>query len=169
MRRFIEDKGLLSTSILVKRQREGWGKKLCSVIQVYLQRHLTTVDNILLQIADMKDLLASQNSKIFFPRKRKTNLGTFNITVKLNSLVLLKKWKTVFLHIYLLTWLRNLYSCYVSLSDWLTTIFVNPWKNQKYPFIINLFASLLQMKLFLRNNKAFTMEIISMLSLRSVP
>ena len=103
LRRFIEDKGLLSTSILVKRQREGWGKKLCSVIQVYLQRHLTTVDNILLQIADMKDLLASQNSKIFFPRKRKTNLGTFNITLKLNSLVLLKKRKTVFLHIYLLT------------------------------------------------------------------
>ena len=39
------------------------------------------------------DLLVSQNSKIFFPRKRKTNLGSFNFTLKLNSLVLLKNEK----------------------------------------------------------------------------
>ena len=51
--------------------------------------------------------------------------------------------------------LQKLSSCYVSLSDWLTTIFLNPWKNQKYLFIINLFTYLLQMKLFLRNNIAF--------------
>ena len=31
------------------------------------------------------DLVASQNSKILFPRKWKTKLGTFNITLKLNS------------------------------------------------------------------------------------
>ena len=38
----------------------------------------------------------------------------------------------------------------------LTTIFVNPWKNQKYLLIINMFTPLLQMKLFWRNNIAFT-------------
>ena len=42
----------------------------------------------------------------------------------------------------------------------LTTIFVNPWKNQKYLFIINLFTPLLQMKLFWRNNIAFTKKCI---------
>ena len=54
----------------------------------------------------------------------------------------LKKWKTVFLRIYFLIY--DYKSC--------LTVFVNPWKNQKYLFIINLFTSLLQMKLFLRNN-----------------
>ena len=53
-------------------------------------------------------------------------------------------------------WLQKLSSCHVSLSVWLTTIFVNPRKNQKYLFFINLFTSLLQMKLFLGNNIAFT-------------
>ena len=42
----------------------------------------------------------------------------------------------------------------------LTTIFVSPWKNQKYLFIINLFTPLLQMKLFWRNNIAFTKKCI---------
>ena len=41
-----EKKGLFSKFILVTRQREGWGKKLCSVIQFHTQRHLTTADNI---------------------------------------------------------------------------------------------------------------------------
>ena len=59
-------------------------------------------------------------------------------------------------HLFLHIWLQKLSSCYISLSDWLTTIFVNPWKNQKYLYIINLFTFLLQMKLFLRNNIAFT-------------
>ena len=59
-------------------------------------------------------------------------------------------------HLFLDVWLQKLYSCYVSLSHWLTTIFLNPWENQKYLFIINLFTSLLQMKLFLQNNIAFT-------------
>ena len=58
-------------------------------------------------------------------------------------------------HLFFDVWLQKLSSCYVSLSDWLTTIFLNPWKNQKYLFIINLFPYLLQMKLFLRNNMAF--------------
>ena len=40
------------------------------------------------------------------------------------------------------------YDFVAPLSDWLTTIFFNFWKNQKYQFIINLFTSLLQMKLF---------------------
>ena len=71
-------------------------------------------------------------------------------------------------HLFVDIWLQKLSNCHVSLSDWLTTIFVNPWKNQKYFFFINLFTSLLQMKLFLRNNIIFTMEIISMLSLKSV-
>ena len=58
-------------------------------------------------------------------------------------------------HLFLDIWSQKLSSCYESLSDWLTTtIFVNPWKNQKYLFIINLLTSLLQMKLFLRNNIA---------------
>ena len=43
-----EDKGFFSKFILVTRQREGWEKKLCSIIQLHLQRHLTTVYNILL-------------------------------------------------------------------------------------------------------------------------
>ena len=47
LRGFYEDKGLLSKPILVKREREGCGKKLCSITQVYPQRHLTIVDNIL--------------------------------------------------------------------------------------------------------------------------
>ena len=38
----------------------------------------------------------------------------------------------------------------------LTIIFVNPWKNQKYLVIFNLFTPLLQMKPFWRNNIAFT-------------
>ena len=61
-------------------------------------------------------------------------------------------------HLFLVKQLEKLSSCYVSLSDLLTTIFVNPWKNQKYLSIINLFTSLLQMKLFLLflNNIAFT-------------
>ena len=59
-------------------------------------------------------------------------------------------------HLFLHIWLQKLSSCYISLSYWLTTIFVNPWKNQKYLYIINLFTFLLQMKLFLRNNIAFT-------------
>ena len=80
-----EDKDFFSKFILVTRQREGLGKKLCSVIQFHPQRHLTTVYNILSQSTDVQDLVASQNSKIFFPRKRKTKLGTFNITLKLNS------------------------------------------------------------------------------------
>ena len=42
----------------------------------------------------------------------------------------------------------------------LTTIFVNPWKNQKHQFIINLFTPVLQMKLFWWNNIAFTKECI---------
>ena len=58
-------------------------------------------------------------------------------------------------HLFVNMWLQKLSRCYVSLSDWLTTIFVNPWKNQKYLFIINLFTSLLQMKLFSRNDIAF--------------
>ena len=59
-------------------------------------------------------------------------------------------------NLFLDIWLQKLSSCYVSLSNWLTTIFVNPWKNQKYLFVISLFTSLLQMELFLRNNIVFT-------------
>ena len=59
-------------------------------------------------------------------------------------------------HLFLQIPLQKLPTSYISLSDWLTTIFVNPWKNQKYLFIINLFTSLLQMKLSLQNNIAFT-------------
>ena len=93
---------------------------------------------------------------MFFPKKRKTKLVTFNITLKLNSLVLLKKIKNCIpSHLFLDIWLQRLSSCYISLIDWLTTFFVNPWKNQKYLFIINLFTFLLQIKLFLRNNIAF--------------
>ena len=80
-----EDKDLFSKFILVTRQREGLGKELCSAIQFHPQRHLTTIYNILSYSADVYGLVASQNSKIFFPRKRKTKLGTFNITLKLNS------------------------------------------------------------------------------------
>ena len=61
--------------------------------------------------------------KISFPRKRKTKLGTFNITLKLNSLVLLKKMKNcISSHLFLDTWLQMLSSCYVLLSDWLTEL-----------------------------------------------
>ena len=38
-----------------------------------------------LQYFVIEDLVASQNSKIFFLKKQKTKLGTFNITLKLNS------------------------------------------------------------------------------------
>ena len=41
-----------------------------------------------------------------------------------------------------------------------TTIFINPWKNEKYLLINNLFPPLLQMKLFWRNNIAFTKKCI---------
>ena len=126
-----EDKGLFSKFILFTRQREGWGKKLCIVIQSHPQRHLTTVYNILLL----------QNSKSFLPRKRKAKLRTSNITFKLNS------------NDYI--WLRKL-SSYASLSDWFTTVFVILWKNHKYLLTINLCTPLLQMKLFWRNNVTFT-------------
>ena len=42
-----EKKGFFGKFILVTRQREGWGKKLCSVIQFHPQRYLKTVFNIL--------------------------------------------------------------------------------------------------------------------------
>ena len=41
-----------------------------------------------------------------FPRKRKTKLRTFNITLKLNSVVLLKQIKNCILHILFLAWLH---------------------------------------------------------------
>ena len=44
-----EDKGFFSKFILVTRQREGWKKKLCSVIQLHPQRHLTTVYNFVIE------------------------------------------------------------------------------------------------------------------------
>ena len=77
-----------------------------------------------------------------------------------SSLVLLKKMKNCIpLHLFLDIWLQKLSSCYVSLSDSIASVFVNPWKNQKYLFILNLLTSLLQMKWFLRNNKAFTFKV----------
>ena len=102
----------------------------------------------------MQDLLASQNSKIFFPRNK---LRNFQHYFEIEFLSSPKKMKNCIpSHLFVNMWLQKLSWCYVSLSDWLTTIFVNPWKNQKYLFIINLFTSLLQMKLFLRNNSVFT-------------
>ena len=78
LRELNEDKSLLSKSILVTRQRKGLGKKLCSVIQFYVQRHLTTVDNILSKSADVLDLVALQNSKIFFlPQKTESKVRNF--------------------------------------------------------------------------------------------
>ena len=59
-------------------------------------------------------------------------------------------------HLFIDILLQKLSSCYVWLSDWLTAIFVIPWETQEYLFIINLFTSLLQMKLFLRNNIALS-------------
>ena len=47
LQRLSEDKDFFSKFVLVTRQRERWGKKLCSVMQFHLQRHLTTVYNIL--------------------------------------------------------------------------------------------------------------------------
>ena len=78
----------------------------------------------------MQDLVASQNSKIFFPTKRKTKLGTFNIILKLNSLVLLKLMKSCIPFTFIsLTY--DYKSCLVLLRiKWLlTTIFINPSKN----------------------------------------
>ena len=142
LRGFYEYKGLLSKSILVKREREGCGKRLCSITQVYPQRHLATVDNICHRV---------QMCRIYLPHN--ILKFSFKITLKFNSLVLLKKWKPVFLDIYFLkfiSWLQKLSSCYIALSDLLTTIFVSPWKNQIYLFIINLFTSLIQIKLFFK-------------------
>ena len=58
-----------------------------------------------------------------FPRKRKTKLGTFNITLKLNSVVLLKQIKNCIPSHFILHMitLQKLSSCYVSLRrlEWL--------------------------------------------------
>ena len=48
-----EDKDFFSKFILATRQREGWEKKLCSVIQFHPQRDLTTVYNILSESIDV--------------------------------------------------------------------------------------------------------------------
>ena len=67
-----------------------------------------------------------------------------------------KKWKTVFLHTYFLTYDYKSCLAVTYLSDWLTILFLSILeKNQKYLFIINLLTFLLQMKFFLRNNIAF--------------
>ena len=52
--------------------------------------------------------------------------------------------------------ITTVFYLYVSLSDWLTAIFVSPWKNQKYLLTINMFTPLLQVKLIWRNNTVFT-------------
>ena len=74
--------------------------------------------------------------------------------MKLNSLVLLKMKNCIPSHLFLDVWYK---SCLSVTYHWLINYyFLNPWKNQKYLFIINLFTSVLQMKLFLRNSIAFT-------------
>ena len=111
MRGFIEYKNLLSKSILVTRQREWWGKKVCSVTQVYPERHLTAVENILSWIADVQDLLASQNSKIFFPRNK---LRNFQHYFEIEFFSSPKKMKNCIPSDLLVDiWLQKLSSCYV--------------------------------------------------------
>ena len=74
------------------RQREGWGKNLCSVIEFHSQRHLTIVDNILSYSACVGFSCLLKFWK-FLLKKMKNQLGTFNIILKLNPWVLLK-WMT---------------------------------------------------------------------------
>ena len=56
-------------------------------MQFHPQRHLTTFGNVLSESAGLWELSASQNAKSFFSRKREKTFGTFNNTLKLESLI----------------------------------------------------------------------------------
>ena len=57
-----------------------------NIINNCLQYFVISVrDCRIVQDCHVKDLAAPQNSKIFFARKWKTKLGTFNIALNLNS------------------------------------------------------------------------------------
>ena len=93
-----EDKGLSSKSILVMRQREGWGKTLCSVIQVYQQRvYLSKFLN-------------------FLPQKTENKVRNFQHYFEIGFRSSLKRNEKLFFHI----WPQKLSSCYLSVSHWLT-------------------------------------------------
>ena len=83
----------------------------------------------------------------FLPQKLENNVTNFQHYFEIKFLSSPKKMKNcITSHLFLDVWLQKLFSCFVS-------------KNQKHLFIINLLTSLRQMKLFLRNNIAFTKEV----------
>ena len=101
----------------------------------------------------MQDLIALQNSKSFSSRKRKTKLGIFNIISKLNSWIFLNWMKICILsHVFLDIWLQKLSYLAVTIRNH----FCQSLKKSEISIYQPTCSLLLQPKLFLRKNIAFT-------------
>ena len=101
----------------------------------------------------MQDLIASQNSKSFCSRKRKTKLGIFNIILKLNSWLFLN-WRKNCIpsHVFVDIWLQKL----SYLAARIRNCFCQSLKKSEISIYQPTCSLLLQLKLLLRKNIAFT-------------